>query len=220
MFIEEIERLERKEEFLKKAILKHEDKFDYSKVNYINSSNKVIIICNKHQIEFSQAPVKHLQNKHCCPLCAKEAYSKAVRMNKEKFIAKSKEIYFDRFLYEKVIPLTSHDKVTIYCKIHDKYFEQRLNSHLKGYIGCKDCINDNKIKLNREQFKKNFIKTFINKFGNDYDFSKVLYINNITPVDVYCKKHNKWFTQIHRNISRTKTCSCSECKKEKMFIKT
>ena len=30
MFIEEIERLERKEIFLQKAILKHQNKFDYS----------------------------------------------------------------------------------------------------------------------------------------------------------------------------------------------
>ena len=64
MFIEEIERLERKEIFLQKAILKHQNKFDYSKVDYFNSITLVIFICNKHKIEFSQTPVKHLQNKH------------------------------------------------------------------------------------------------------------------------------------------------------------
>ena len=89
MFIEEIERLERKEIFLQKAILKHQNKFDYSKVDYFNSITLVIFICNKHKIEFSQTPVKHLQNKHCCPLCAIEAYSKAVRISKEDFINQS-----------------------------------------------------------------------------------------------------------------------------------
>ncbi len=34
--------------------------------------------------------------------------------------------------------MTRHDKVTIYCEIHEKYFEQRLNIHLKGYVGCKN----------------------------------------------------------------------------------
>ena len=48
MFIEEIERLERKEIFLQKAILKHQNKFDYSKVDYFNSTTHVIFICNKH----------------------------------------------------------------------------------------------------------------------------------------------------------------------------
>ena len=89
IFVEEIERIERKEIFLQKAIVKHQNKFDYSKVDYFNSTTLVIFICNKHKIEFSQTPVKHLQNKHCCPLCAKEAYSKAVRITKEDFINKS-----------------------------------------------------------------------------------------------------------------------------------
>lgn len=214
MFIEEIERLERKEIFLQKSILKHQNKFDYTKVDYFNSITPIIIICNKHQIEFSQTPVKHLQNKHCCPICAKEAYSKAVRMSKENFITESIKIYSNKFSYEETEPLTIHDKVKIYCKIHKKYFEQRLNIHLKGYIGCKNCISDNKIKQNRELFGKKFIENFKNKFGNNYDFSKVNYVNNFTPVDIFCIKHNIWFQQANRNILRTRTCSCPQCKKE------
>ena len=46
MFVEEIERLERKEIFLQKAIVKHQNKFDYSKVDYFNSTTLVIFICN------------------------------------------------------------------------------------------------------------------------------------------------------------------------------
>ena len=214
MFIEEIERLERKEIFLQKAILKHQNKFDYSKVDYFNSTTLVIFICNKHKIEFSQTPVKHLQNKHCCPLCAKEAYSKAVRITKEDFINQSAIIHSNKFSYEKSKPLTRHDKVTIYCEIHKKYFEQRLNIHLKGYVGCKDCISDSKTKKNKELFGKNFIENFKNKFGDNYDFSKVNYLNNFTPVDIFCIKHNIWFKQANRNILRTRTCSCPQCKKE------
>lgn len=214
MFIEEIERLERKEQFLSKAILKYGNKFDYSKVDYFNSTTLVIIICNKHKIEFSQTPVKHLQNKHCCPLCAKEAYSKAVRMSKKDFINESIKVHSNKFSYEKTEPLTRHDKVKIYCEVHKKYFEQRLNIHLKGYIGCKDCIKDNKIKQNRDLFGKFFIENFKNKFGNNYDFSKVNYVNNSSPVDIFCIKHNIWFKQVHRNINRSKTCSCPKCKKE------
>ena len=36
------------QEFIKKAITVHGDKYDYSKVEYINNRNGVIIICNKH----------------------------------------------------------------------------------------------------------------------------------------------------------------------------
>ena len=147
-------------------------------------------------------------------MCAKEAYSKAVRISKEDFINQSAIIHSNKFSYEKSKPLTRHDKVTIYCEIHKKYFEQRLNIHLKGYVGCKDCISDSKIKQNRELFGKKFIENFKNKFGDNYDFSKVNYVNNFTPVDIFCIKHNIWFKQANRNILRTRTCSCPQCKKE------
>ncbi len=43
------------EKFIDKANKIHSNRYDYSKVNYVNSSNKVIIICNIHG-EFLQSP--------------------------------------------------------------------------------------------------------------------------------------------------------------------
>jgi hypothetical protein len=37
------------EEFIQDAIKIHGDKYDYSKVEYINSKTKVIIICKEHE---------------------------------------------------------------------------------------------------------------------------------------------------------------------------
>jgi very-short-patch-repair endonuclease len=56
-----------KEDFIIKANKIHEDTYDYSLVNYINSSTKVNIICNIHGI-FSMRPNNHL-NGQKCPLC-------------------------------------------------------------------------------------------------------------------------------------------------------
>jgi hypothetical protein len=53
--------------FIEKAIKTYGDKYNYSKVNYINSKTKVIIICPLHG-EFEQQPNNHLQGygcKHC-----------------------------------------------------------------------------------------------------------------------------------------------------------
>ena len=55
------------EEFIKKAKEIHGDKYDYSKVNYINTNTKVCITCPKHG-EFWQIPSKHLHG-HGCPKC-------------------------------------------------------------------------------------------------------------------------------------------------------
>lgn len=55
------------EDFIKKAKLIHDEKYDYSKVNYVNNNTKVSIICAKHG-EFLQSPSKHLIGQGC-PKC-------------------------------------------------------------------------------------------------------------------------------------------------------
>ena len=58
-------------EFIKKARIVHGDRYDYSKVKYVNANSKVIITCSKHG-EFEQA-VKHHASGIGCPDCAIEA---------------------------------------------------------------------------------------------------------------------------------------------------
>ena len=55
------------EEFIKRAIKVHGDKYDYSKVEYINIKTPVCIICPEHG-EFWQKPIKHLIGENC-PSC-------------------------------------------------------------------------------------------------------------------------------------------------------
>ena len=55
------------EEFIERAKKVHGDRYDYSKVNYINTSTKVIIICPNHG-EFEQSPQDHIQGRGC-PKC-------------------------------------------------------------------------------------------------------------------------------------------------------
>jgi len=57
-------------EFIQKAKEIHGEKYDYSKVNYINSDTKVEIICPKHG-SFWQFPTNHLKGTNC-PQCAAE----------------------------------------------------------------------------------------------------------------------------------------------------
>lgn len=55
------------EEFIADAIALHGDRYDYSKVNYIDSKKKVIIICQEHG-EFETTPNEHLSGRGC-PRC-------------------------------------------------------------------------------------------------------------------------------------------------------
>lgn len=57
-----------KDEFINKAISIHGNKYDYSKVKYINDKAKICIVCPEHN-EFMQTPNKHLMGQGC-PVCA------------------------------------------------------------------------------------------------------------------------------------------------------
>lgn len=65
------------EEFIADAIKKHGDKYDYSKVNYVNTSTKVCIICKEHG-EFWQTPNNHLFGAGC-PTCPQSNMEGEVR---------------------------------------------------------------------------------------------------------------------------------------------
>jgi len=48
------------QEFIDRARDVHGDKYDYSKVEYVNANTKVCIVCPKHG-EFWQKPSSHLR---------------------------------------------------------------------------------------------------------------------------------------------------------------
>ena len=119
------------EEFVERAKKIHGDKYDYSKVEYINNSTEVCIICSKHG-EFWQKPEKHLRG-HGCAKCCKTG----IKSNTNDFIEKAKIVHGDKYDYSKVEYVNNHTKVCIICPIHGEFW-QTPNSHLNGN-GCFDC---------------------------------------------------------------------------------
>ena len=75
--------------FIELAIKKHSLKYDYSKVDYINTKNDIIIICQKHG-EFKQKPETHLKNNKNgnCPKCAIDIRNYNMRFKNEEYINK------------------------------------------------------------------------------------------------------------------------------------
>lgn len=52
------------EEFITKSILVHGSKYDYSKVDYVNDSTLIDIVCFHHGT-FKQSPSNHLRGNNC-----------------------------------------------------------------------------------------------------------------------------------------------------------
>ena len=171
-------------DFIKEAKLIHQNKYNYSKVEYVNAQTKVCIICPEHG-EFWQTPHKHLSGQGC-PKCGviKSHIGKSKLI--EEFINKAKEIHNDKYDYSKVEYVNTKTKVCIICPEHGEFW-QSPHHHLYGH-GCPKCKAKVTSKL-RCLTKEAFAQKCINIYGNIYDYSKVNYINTYTPVVLTCNKH-------------------------------
>ena len=79
------------EQFIEEARKIHGDKYDYSKVNYINNSTKIEIICPKHG-SFFQIPFSHLRGNDCT-MCTKNNSHFTKKKTAEEFIEEAKKIH-------------------------------------------------------------------------------------------------------------------------------
>jgi len=186
------------EEFIKKAIQKHGDTYNYSKINYIHGRTKVIIICPIHG-DFNQTPNDHLNGG--CLKCGGKNCS-----NTEEFIKKVKQIHGDKYNYSKVNYVNANNNIIIICSIHGE-FEQSPHSHLSG-SGCNKCG----IEKNRQLYVmtlSKFIERAKLKHNNKYDYSKVNYINMNTKIIIICPVHGNFLQSpwCHIKIG----CGCQKC---------
>ena len=130
------------EEFIEKAKKVHGNKYDYSKVEYIDKLTPVIIICPIHG-EFTQTPDTHLNGSGCqkCGVEKSKQTAASQKLTTEKFIEKARKRHDDKYDYSKVEYVNSHTPVKIICKIHGE-FEQSPTNHLSGK-GCPICAGKN-----------------------------------------------------------------------------
>ena len=203
-------------EFIEKANEVHGvERYNYSKVNYVNMNTNVIIICPNHEepYEFKQTPNNHLRGQGC-PLCG----INKLKLTLDEFIEKANEIHgVGRYYYSKVKYVNNYTEVIIICPNHKipYEFKQTPNSHMNGR-GCNLCGGNKKLTL--EEFIKKANK--VQGLGR-YDYSKVNYINNSTNVIIICHNHDEpyEFEQTPNNHLSGKGCSkCSNNYKGEIAI--
>lgn len=187
------------EDFVKKAKSIHGEKYDYSKVEYVNARTKVCIICPEHG-EFYQIPNSHL-NGEGCKLCVKPIH------DTESFIEKAKNIHGDKYDYSKVKYVDYNTKVCIICPIHGEFY-QSTSDHLKTN-GCARC--GGVAKLTTEEF----VKKAKEVHGDKYDYSKVNYIDANTKVCIICPVHGEFYQTPSSHVNLGRNCPvCNESRLE------
>jgi len=184
------------ENFIRKSIIKHGEKYDYSKTNYINSNTKVEILCKTHG-EFLQVPHSHLSGRGC-KKCGNDLNTIKKTKTKEDVISEAISVHGNKYDYSKVNYVKGKIKVTITCKEHGD-FQQTLDAHICGNQGCPNCgIEKNKIKRTKTQ--EQYIKEITLVHGNTYDYSKVKYINDFSKICISCKIHGDFFQKASNHL--------------------
>ena len=193
--------MDKKTKFIEKAKNRHGDKYDYSKVEYINSTTKVCIICKEHG-EFWQTPQGHVRGQGC-PKCANIKRGDTFRSDGDTFIKRATVLHDGKYIYDKDSYINAMTKVPILCLKHGTFWMTPMN-HLLGQ-GCPKC---NGRGLNTEEV----IELFKEKHGNSYDYSKVVFTKMHEKVCIICKEHGEFWQTPSKHLLGQ---GCPKCGIEK-----
>ena len=188
--------------FIEKAIEKHGDKYDYSKVQYINSTTRVIIICRvAGHGEFLQTPSNHLAMKGCKRCAGCESPSTSV------YIEKARAIHGTLYCYSLTNYVNAKTDVKIICmKDGHGMFEQNPRNHLRG-SACNACgIERSRLLLRNDT--DYFIQKANIKHNFKYGYSNVSYVSADDTVTIFCPQHGEF---LQRASSHLLGHGCSFC---------
>ena len=209
------------EEFIEQSIKIHNNRYDYSKVEYKTKNDKVCIICPEHG-EFWQIANNHLKG-HGCPKCGIKITSNAKLKSTEEFIKSAKLLYGEMFDYSKVNYINTKTPVCIICHALDENgkehgeFWQTPQSHLSGRKGCLKCKSEkisNSKKSNTDDFIKKANKIHLDK----YDYSKVNYTSAHSKVTIICPEHGE-FEQTPNHHLNGQGCPICKSSKGELLVK-
>ena len=174
--------------FIERALARHGDTYNYSKVKYFDGRTPVTIVCPRHG-RFKQIPYVHFSG--CgCPQCGKEKASDGIRKDVDSFIQESKQVHGDRYGYDKVVYVNSNTPVIIVCPEHGD-FQQKPVNHINGQ-GCQAC---GRLKANQSHSSRagaKFVSRAIKIHDDRYNYDKVIYIKANQKVIIVCLEHGEF----------------------------
>lgn len=178
------------EEFLKRAISVHGDKYEYCNSVYINSRTDIIIHCKQCGNDFKQKPLTHLKG-HGCNTCA----MKNVGMkNLGKPNYKAKHLVLGRGINDLNICVLGNKCYEIWHSILQRTVNEKHKSSHKAYKDASIC--DEWLLLSN--FKKWFDVHYVEGFCIDKD---ILGLNSkVYSPDTCCMIPN----EINASITREK----------------
>ena len=192
------------ERFLKRAIEKFGNRFDYSLDSYVNSQTEIRIKCNSCGTIFKQTPNNHLQSlQGGCPTCRYKYVADAEKIPFDEFVRRAIETHGDKYSYHEETYTDISSKTTITCKKHGD-FEQYAITHVNG-CGCDYCAREavgESLMLNTDIF----VRRAKDKYGDRFDLTDTIYKGWDKNVTIKCNTCGEYFEQKPNNFLRGFGC--------------
>lgn len=96
-------------------------------------------------------------------------------------------------------------KVPLWCTVHEEFFEQTPGNHLSLGQGCPKCGKD---VYKAKRRKADPVADFRAVHGTLYDYSRVVYENVHTPVEIVCPTHGSFSQKPNAHLSGQ---GCPDC---------
>ena len=203
-----------REEFIEKAIIVHGiGRYNYDLVQYINSSTKVKIKCERCDKIIEQIPSSHLDKKGCID-CARKEQSKKRTMTQEQFLEKAKQVFGEKYDYSLTVYKSANEYIIIICKKHGQY-KCTAGSHLANHE-CRKCTTEyNSIKRALE--KDEFIKRAFKLYKNEYNYDLVEFANMHDKIQIKCDTHGIFIKTVKKHLENQ---GCPKCARKNFSAKS
>jgi len=192
------------EQYITQVNNAHNNKYDYSKVQYVSMNANIIIICYIHG-EFSQLANNHLQGSGC-PSCGVNKRTILLTHTTNDFIEKANSIHKNKYDYSLAVYENIKSKITIICPIHGSFI-QNTGCHLQG-SGCTLCGYYKNAILSRNTLEE-FIEKAIQVHGNKYDYTHTVYTTTHNYVGIICKIHGSFQQTPHSHMGGSGCPNCA-----------
>lgn len=166
---------------------------------YTKLSQRVDCLCTKHNCH-TRKSIQEILKGQGCHYCGLE------KLSAQHFLTNEQVQNNIRILNPHIKLISykgSKEPSDFYCEKHNKYFSKYYETLIHCASGCEDCYAENirlRCGISEDEFK--------NRLKDVHPELIVLgrYINNSTPIDVYCTKHDHIYTLTPVALLNRMTC--------------
>lgn len=126
------------------------------------------------------------------------------KFTQQEFITQAAIKYHNKFDYSAVVYINGSTPVIIGCPVHGETIQRPLVHLHNSNFGCKDCGYEQR--KHNKSTQQDFIDGATLIHGNKYDYSKAIYVDTHSKLEIICPIHGSFLQTPNAHISKRTGC--------------